>query len=124
MHKVILFAEDYGHETFIRTLLERLAHEHNTDIAVLSRSVRGGHGKVISEFQAFLKELNRGREKMPDLLVVATDANCKGYVDRKREIDGVSDKFKQLIVCAIPDPHIERWLLLDSAAFKSIFGRG
>jgi hypothetical protein len=45
-------------------------------------------------------------------------------VDRKREIDGVSDKFKQLMVCAIPDPHIERWLLLDSAAFKSIFGRG
>ncbi|MFZ4439833.1 MAG: DUF4276 family protein [Syntrophales bacterium] len=124
MHKVILFAEDYGHETFIRTLLERLAHEHNTDITILSRSVRGGHGKVISEFQAFLKELNRGREEMPDLLVVATDANCKGYVDRKREIDGVSDKFKQLIVCAIPDPHIERWLLLDSAAFKSIFGRG
>ncbi|HOK07680.1 MAG TPA: DUF4276 family protein [Syntrophales bacterium] len=124
MHKVILFAEDYGHETFIRALLERLAHEHNTEIAILNRSVRRGHGKVISEFQAFLKDLNRGKEEMPDLLVVATDANCKGYGDRKREIDEVSDKFKQLMVCAIPDPHIERWLLLDSAAFKSIFGRG
>ncbi|MFZ3116161.1 MAG: DUF4276 family protein [Syntrophales bacterium] len=124
MHKVILFAEDYGHETFIRTLLERLAQEHNADIAIVSRSVRGGHGKVISEFQAFLKYLNRGKEEMPDLLVVATDANCKGYGDRKREIDEVSDQFKDLVVCAIPDPHIERWLLLDSSAFKSIFGRG
>lgn len=27
-------------------------------------------------------------------------------------------------VCAVPDPHIERWLLVDSAAFKTVFGRG
>jgi hypothetical protein len=25
---------------------------------------------------------------------------------------------------AVPDPHIERWLLLDSAAFKAVLGRG
>ena len=24
----------------------------------------------------------------------------------------------------IPDPHIERWLLLDSEAFKTVFGKG
>ncbi len=28
------------------------------------------------------------------------------------------------IICAVPDPHIERWLLLDSSAFKAVFGRG
>lgn len=28
------------------------------------------------------------------------------------------------IICAVPDPHIERWLLLDSSAFKHVFGRG
>ena len=28
------------------------------------------------------------------------------------------------VVLAVPDPHIERWLLLDGAAFKSVFGRG
>jgi hypothetical protein len=28
------------------------------------------------------------------------------------------------IICAIPDPHIERWLLLDSEAFKRVLGRG
>lgn len=27
-------------------------------------------------------------------------------------------------VCAVPDPHIERWLLLDSAAFKEVLGKG
>ena len=28
------------------------------------------------------------------------------------------------MILAIPDPHIERWLLLDSAAFKAAVGRG
>lgn len=25
---------------------------------------------------------------------------------------------------AVPDPHVERWLLLDGAAFKAVFGQG
>ena len=25
---------------------------------------------------------------------------------------------------AVPDPHIERWLLLDGSAFKTVFGKG
>ncbi len=28
------------------------------------------------------------------------------------------------MVFTIPDPHIERWLLLDGAAFKAVFGTG
>ncbi len=28
------------------------------------------------------------------------------------------------MVLAVPDPHIERWLLLDGVAFKAVFGRG
>ena len=28
------------------------------------------------------------------------------------------------MVMAIPDPHIERWLLLDGAAFRYVVGRG
>jgi hypothetical protein len=89
MRRLILFAEDYGHEAFITALIERLAREHRADVMVINRSVRGGHGKVISEFQHFLRELNRGRESMPDLLVVVTDANCKGHGERRREIDVV-----------------------------------
>lgn len=72
----------------------------------------------------YLRDLKRKMEAMPDLLIVATDANCKGFGERKREIDEVDDSFRDLIICAIPDPHIERWLLLDSAAFKSVLGKG
>lgn len=28
------------------------------------------------------------------------------------------------MVLAVPDPHVERWLLLDGAAFKAVFGQG
>ena|SRR5579872_4284713 len=32
--------------------------------------------------------------------------------------------FTGKVVYAIPDPHIERWLLLDSNAFKKVLGKG
>lgn len=31
---------------------------------------------------------------------------------------------KELTVCAIPDPHVERWMLISSRAFKCVFGEG
>lgn len=32
--------------------------------------------------------------------------------------------FQQIVSYAIPDPHIERWMLVDEAAFRTVFGRG
>jgi hypothetical protein len=125
MPSISLFVEDLGHEAFLRALLERMARECDVDIEIRPRSVRGGHGKVISELQQYIRDLNQGYESLPDLLVVAKDANCKGFVESRREIDtAANDKVKDLIVCAIPDPHIERWLLLDSVAFKEVIGKG
>lgn len=124
MRKIVLFVEDYGHEEFIKALINRIAYENSIEIKSLSRSVRGGHGKTITEFKAYLRNLQYDREGIPDLLIVATDANCKGYTERKREIDDVTEKFKDITICAIPDPHIERWLLLDSSAFKHVLGKG
>ena len=124
MRRIVLFVEDYGHEEFIRALIERLARECNVSLKIVPRNVRGGYGKVIAELKAYLRDLEREREELPDLLIVSTDANCNGYVKRKRQVDEINEKFKGLTLCAIPDPHIERWLLLDSAAFKSVLGKG
>jgi len=124
MRRIVLFVEDYGHEEFIRALIERLAREHGVSLKIVPRNVRGGYGKVITELRSYLRDLEREREDLPDLLVVSTDANCNGYAKRKREVDEINDKFKEFTLCAIPDPHIERWLLLDSAAFKSVLGKG
>lgn len=124
MHRIILFVEDYGHEEFITSLIERLAHEQGISVKIIRRSVRGGHGKVLTEFKKFLCYLKKEREELPDLLIIATDANCKGYAERKKEIDKIAVEYKNFTLCAIPEPHIERWLLLDSAAFKSAVGKG
>jgi hypothetical protein len=63
------------------------------------------------------------------MIVVATDANCSGLTERKRLVEEASNgtasgRYASIVVAAIPDPHIERWLLLDSAAFKAVLGKG
>ena len=125
MHRIEFFAEDFGHEAFLRALIERLVCPYRIEVEVNSYSVRGGYGTALSELRQYLTDLQRGRRHLPDLIVVARDANCKGYPERKQEMeDNVPEKFKHLMVYAIPDPHIERWLLLDSSAFKTVLGRG
>ena len=52
------------------------------------------------------------------------DANCQGYLKRRQELEPAVEYCGCKVVYAIPDPHIERWLLLDSAAFKAVLGRG
>ena len=56
---------------------------------------------------------------------MATDADCKGLTERRNEIEeAIDEALRNFVIHAIPDPHIERWLLLDPAAFKSVLGRG
>ena len=49
MPRVDLFAEDFGHESFLSALLQRLAGEYELAVTIRAYSVRGGHGKVIAE---------------------------------------------------------------------------
>jgi hypothetical protein len=125
MRRIALFVEDYAHQQFIGALIERLAHEYGVAVTCDWRNVRHGHGAVIKELRQFLRDMYFRPGELPDLVLVATDANCKGLVERTRMVTEVTDKAAGLrIICAIPDPHIERWFLLDSAAFKAVFGRG
>lgn len=129
MLEMVLFAEDTGHELFVRALVLRIARERGVHVSVKPRSVRGGRGKVVAELRQYLRDLKRGEQARPDVLVVATDANCVGYLRRRQEIDGVVSDFADIVsedcvVHAIPDPHVERWPLLDSAAFKAVLGKG
>ncbi len=104
--------------------MTRLAKEQHIEITYQPFSVRGGHGKVVTELKQYLRDIERGQIHPQDLLIVATDANCKGYQERKREFSNTTKNATIPIIYAIPDPHIERWLLLDSAAFKQALGKG
>lgn len=124
MPKVNLFTEDFGHEEFLKALLKRFMYEFSIEVEIESYSVRGGHGKALTELEQYMRDLRKGVVPPADLLAVAIDSNCRGYAERKREVERISREYSDRVICAIPDPHIERWFLLDSAAFKLALGRG
>ena len=124
MREILLFAEDAGHEVILTALVVRMAEESGVAAALRPYSVRGGHGKVLAELRELKRELEAGDRSMPDLLLIASDANCQGFSTRRREIEAIAPGLQVPIVYAIPDPHVERWLLLDSTAFKAALGRG
>jgi hypothetical protein len=124
MREITLFVEDFAHQAFLAALVQRLAAEYGIDVRLDWRNARRGHGAVVKELRQFLRDLQLGQDRLPDLVVIATDANCKGLVERLRQITDVTGKVDVPTVCAVPDPHIERWLLVDSAAFKAVFGHG
>ena len=121
MCEVALFVEDSAHQKVIGALLRRVADESGLTVWLDWRNAVGGRGRVVQELKRYLKDLTT-QGGHPDLIVVATDANCIGLQQRVREVD--ASAAASPVVLAVPDPHIERWLLLDSAAFKSVFGKG
>jgi hypothetical protein len=79
---------------------------------------------MVSKLKECINDLQSNQEELPNILIIATDGNCKGYTRRKQEIDSATKSFHGRLIYAIPDPHIERWLLLDSVAFKKVLGKG
>lgn len=125
MAELLLFAEDDALEKFIGTLAVRIAHEHGLSVRLRVRSARGGFGKVLQELQRFTAACDRGAEAVPDVIVVAVDANCHGLNDRRAEVEACAGGIvRERLVIAVADPHVERWFLLDGAAFRAVLGHG
>ena len=126
MRKIHVFCEDAGHEVFLKALLRRFGHEHDVHVRVRVLQARGGHGRMSTELKTYVDDLQTGRTglSLPDLIVVGHDANCRGFATIRDEVLRITEPYRSFVVCAIPDPHIERWLLVDSAAFKDVLGQG
>ena len=118
---IALFVEDYAHRQVVGALVRRVADEYGVAVRLDWRSAVRGHGRVVRELSDYLRDL-AGQGRPPDLIIAATDANCSGLNERAREI--AVPEAPAPMISAIPDPHVERWLLLDGAAFKAVFGRG
>jgi len=125
MREICVFCEDSFHEKFVGALLKRLIAEREIEVKFLSSE--GGLPRMHGEFGDFLRDLSRDRLPIPDAIVVVADANCLGHNGRKATMDKALAKFPQFanLVCyALPDPHIERWMLADPVAFQAVFRRG
>lgn len=123
MRKISLFAEDYGHEALLVPMVRRIAVEQGVAVQIRPCSVRGGFGKVAEELKEYVSDVCRYREQLPDPVVVATDANCDGFPSRRKALQQTAEPIQDRVAFAVPDPHIERWLLLDGTAFKQVLGR-
>jgi hypothetical protein len=119
--RIAAFVADDAHRKVVGALIARVAADLGVAAAIDWRSARRGYGQVVKELKDFLRDLSLQGD-LPDLVVVATDANCKGQGTRRRQLP-VKD-CPVPVVLAVPDPHIERWLLLDGAACKAVLGQG
>jgi hypothetical protein len=120
-----LFVEDRAHEEFFLAMLDRLAFEEKREVTLRVRSARGGHGRALTEFTLYQESVLKGFAGMtvPDILVIAIDANCKPFIAARNEIEAkVNLQLKDRTVFACPDPHIERWYLADPDSFAKIIG--
>jgi hypothetical protein len=117
--RVHLFAEDLAHERFLTAVLERLAGEMGRRIHVTTANARGGHGRALAELKTHQRALLVGGG-IPDLLVVAIDANCSGWNKVRNDVLQIVDPAAfPAHVLAIPDPHVERWYLADPPALAA-----
>ena len=127
MPEITLFCEDSFHEKFIGALLRRLGKEYGVSVAPRFLSSQGGLSRMQHEFKDFLRDLSRQRQAFPASIIVVVDANCQGHNERRALMESslaFYPQFERLVAYAIPDPHIERWMLVDPKAFQTVFGRG
>lgn len=124
MHEITLFVEDSAHERIVGPMLYRVADAIGVKISLKCLNASGGHSQVLSALKRFVRDIRLRHVQVPELIVVAIDANCHGYNGRKKEIEDIYGQPAVPVVYAIPDPHVERWLLVDPAAFKSALGVG
>lgn len=123
--RVLYFLEDRAQASFITALVERIAKESGVKVQHNVRSASHG-SKGFKLFRIFVKDLRRRRMTEDfDVLVVGRDGNCNTYSGIIKEIKKVisGSGFDDKIAGCIPNPHIERWYLLDLSALKKAVGQ-
>lgn len=117
--RAFYFLEDIAHESFIKALVEKVCQ--GIMIEHIVRNASGGKGRALGELKSFLEE---SKDSMVDgLLIVAIDSNCHKYTEQREK---VAEMVKEILAIqyalAIPNPHIERWYMLDASALNGALG--
>src|SRR5258705_13785971 len=127
MTDVLLFFEDAGHQSIIEPLVMRIASESHVVPILHRRTAAGGRSRVVSELRAFVRDRQAGVTPQFDLAVVGTDSNCQGATwggKIEQVLAPVTGVGKPSVLIVVANPHVERWLLVASHAFRTAFGGG
>lgn len=120
-HTIAYFLEDSGQEAIIPPLVKRLIREAGKPADHFDhRTLSARGGGSISAYKRFLADARRRGHLPAELLVVGSDGNCLGFAARRDEIKAIAaDPPYPVVVTAVPDPHVERWYLLDPSALSA-----
>jgi hypothetical protein len=123
-YTIAYFLEDIGQEAIIPPLVKRLIREAGKPAEGFDhRTLNARGGGSISAYKRFLVDAKRRMHLPADLLIVGSDGNCQGFAKRRDEIIAeAADPPYPIVVTAVPDPHIERWYLLDISALSEAAG--
>lgn len=122
--RILYFLEDRAQEGFIKALVNRIAQDESIPLNSLNHDVRSARGgsRAIREFKTFMRDIMKTNPSDVDLLIVAIDGDCKGHrdqVDKLKQYIRQDHPLRDKVVYAVPDPHIERWYMMDQRAFKN-----
>ncbi|WP_419937899.1 hypothetical protein [Candidatus Palauibacter sp.] len=54
---------------------------------------------------------------------MSIDSNCQAFAQTRSEIESATrSEFRDLLVAACPNPHIERWFMADPDSFHTVVG--
>jgi hypothetical protein len=121
---VAFFLEDIGQEAIVPAIFRRVAAEEGLESDQLEcRVLHSRGGGSLSAFTKFLKDAKKSPSTNANLLVVGLDGNCKGFATRRDQIltKAQGSSFAE-VIAAVPDPHVERWYLLDIPALENASG--
>ncbi len=119
---VVYFFEDVAHEQFVRALVRRVAQQKGLQLDERVRNATLG-SRLWVELKQFLRDLRREEEPRPDVLIVVADGDCQSAAQVRRRIASEVERSEVSVphlVCAVPDPHIERWYLEDQHALPQV----
>jgi len=117
-----LFLEDIAQERYIQELVKKIVARKGIEAEFRSYVSRGGRPAVFGELRGFFR-LRGVSSETPDWIIVGNDGNCQGFVSRRNEVLAVvPSEWRDRVILAIPDPHIEAWFFRDISAFHRAVG--
>ncbi len=123
--RIVFFLEDAAQEAIMPPLFGRLLRDGGVGPERFEfRVLNSRGGDSIGAYERFLKELAGGSQFAADALVVGSDGNCKGHAVRREQLREIAKSNAPMvsIITAVPDPHVERWYMIDPLALANAVG--
>lgn len=119
------FLEDIAQEKFVTAMVRKVAADVNvlSELRIDVQNSAGGASRALGSLRNFLSRFHDSESISYDCLVVSIDGDCKTYQNRRTQITRIATQsgYTFPIVCAIPDPYIEKWYLADPVGFQQCF---